>query len=78
MSSPNSAATGGIGFIQLLTVLFIGLKLTGFISWSWLWVLSPLWIPLAAVVVLIIVICFGDFLSDILKERKKQKAERRQ
>jgi uncharacterized protein (DUF983 family) len=34
----------GIGFVGLLTILFIGLKLTGFISWSWLWVLSPLWI----------------------------------
>lgn len=28
----------------LLTVLFIGLKLTGYIDWSWVWVLSPLWI----------------------------------
>jgi hypothetical protein len=31
-------------FPGALTVLFIGLKLTGFIAWSWLWVLSPLWI----------------------------------
>lgn len=30
--------------IPLLTVLFIGLKLTGYIAWSWFWVLSPLWI----------------------------------
>lgn len=35
-------------FIPLLTVLFIGLKLTGYISWSWLWVLSPLWISFFA------------------------------
>lgn len=28
----------------LLTVLFIGLKLTNFIAWSWIWILSPLWI----------------------------------
>jgi len=34
----------GLGFAGLLTILFIGLKLTGFIAWSWLWVLSPLWI----------------------------------
>ena len=33
-----------IGFIGLLTLLFIGLKLIGYIAWSWLWVLSPLWI----------------------------------
>ena len=32
--------------VVLLTVLFIGLKLTGYITWSWVWVLSPLWIGL--------------------------------
>lgn len=35
---------GGIGFSGLLTVLFVGLKLTGNIGWSWWWVLSPVWI----------------------------------
>lgn len=39
--------TRGIGFCSILTILFIGLKLTGYISWSWLWVLSPLWLGLA-------------------------------
>jgi len=33
-------------FLPLLAVLFIGLKLTGYILWSWLWVLAPIWIPL--------------------------------
>jgi hypothetical protein len=33
----------GIGFFGMLTILFIGLKLTGFVDWSWVWVLSPLW-----------------------------------
>jgi hypothetical protein len=41
---------GGIGFGGLLAVLFIGLKLGGVINWSWLWVLSPLWIPAVAVI----------------------------
>ena len=36
-------------FLPLLTVLFIGLKLTGHIDWSWWWVLSPLWAPFAIV-----------------------------
>ena len=31
----------------LLTVLFVGLKLAGIIAWSWVWVLSPLWISFA-------------------------------
>lgn len=44
-SSPSSTTTvNGIGFPGLLTVLFIGLKLTGHITWPWVWVLSPLWI----------------------------------
>ncbi len=38
------------GFCTLLTILFIGLKLTNFIDWSWLLVVGPLWIPLATVV----------------------------
>lgn len=42
----NKVSTGGVSFGGLLTVLFIGLKLTGTINWSWIWVLSPLWIPL--------------------------------
>ena len=42
MSNNTSASSGGIGFPGLLTVLFIGLKLTGYINWPWLWVLSPL------------------------------------
>jgi len=51
--SNNTSTSGGIGFPGLLTVLFIGLKLTGYISWSWWWVLSPLWISaLLAIVIL--------------------------
>jgi hypothetical protein len=44
MSNNTSTSSGGIGLPGLLTVLFVGLKLTGYISWSWWWVLSPLWI----------------------------------
>lgn len=38
---------GGVKFLDLLVILFIGLKLTGHIGWSWVWVLSPVWISLA-------------------------------
>lgn len=37
----NGSTAGGIGFCGLLTIAFIVLKLTGFIDWSWLWVLAP-------------------------------------
>lgn len=39
----ESSNSGGIGFLGLLTLLFIGLKLTGYITWSWWWVLAPMW-----------------------------------
>jgi len=43
-SSSSSSSSSGIGFIGLLTIAFIVLKLCGVIDWSWVWVLSPLWI----------------------------------
>jgi hypothetical protein len=49
MATENKAANGGIGFFGLLTLIFITLKLTGFIHWSWVWVLAPFWGVLAVV-----------------------------
>ncbi len=53
-----------MSFLSLLTVLFIGLKLTHFIDWSWWLVLLPLYIGflIAGAAVLIAGICyiFGD------------------
>lgn len=43
MANSNSSSSG-IGFTGLLTIAFIVLKLTGFINWTWVWVLSPIWI----------------------------------
>jgi hypothetical protein len=50
MAQQNS---NGIGFVGLLTILFIGLKLTNHIAWSWWWVLSPIWMSFALVVAII-------------------------
>ena len=50
----SSSSTEGVGFLGLLTLLFIALKLTSVIAWSWLWVLAPFWIPLALAVVVLI------------------------
>ncbi len=36
----------GTGVFTLFALLFTGLKLTGYIDWSWLWVLAPIWIPM--------------------------------
>lgn len=47
----TSTSNGGIGFSGVLTILFIGLKLTGHIAWSWWWVLSPLWLQAVCILV---------------------------
>lgn len=44
MSDRSSRVSTGIGFPGLLTTVFITLKLTGYITWSWWWVLAPIWI----------------------------------
>lgn len=43
-NSSSSSSSGGIGFVGLLTIVFITLRLLGKITWSWWWVFSPLWI----------------------------------
>lgn len=59
MSNTADSSSGGIGFVGLLTITFIVLKLTGVIAWSWLWVLSPIWIAalvVAAILAVVLVI----------------------
>lgn len=54
MSENSSSKSGGIGFGGLLATVFIVLKLTEVIAWSWWWVLSPLWIPVCMFLVIAI------------------------
>ena len=56
MENKNTTRTGGVDFIELLTIVFIALKLCGVISWSWIWVLSPLWISIIILIILIIIL----------------------
>ena len=56
----KKTSSGGIGFAGLLTIAFVVLKLCKVISWSWWWVLSPLWISVGiAIIAIIIGIIFG-------------------
>jgi hypothetical protein len=48
-SSSSSSSSASISTSGLLGVLFVGLKLTGFINWPWVWVLAPFWIPVVIV-----------------------------
>lgn len=56
-ASSTSSNAGGISFLSMLTIVFVILKLTGVIGWSWWWVLAPTWIP--AAFVLLGLVMFG-------------------
>lgn len=55
-SKSTSSSSGGIGFIGLLTIVFIALKLIGVISWSWFWVLSPLIFSTALIILIVVAV----------------------
>lgn len=52
----TTASGGGISFAGLLTIVFIVLKLCGVISWSWLWVLSPIWISWILLLIVLVIV----------------------
>jgi len=64
MSNQNTSSSVGIGFTGLLTIVFIVLKLTKIITWSWWWVLSPIWIP-------ILLVILGFFVVLLVKVLKR-------
>jgi len=51
----TQSSSGGAGLFTILLVVFVVLKLTGHIAWSWVWVLSPFWIPIALVAAIAVV-----------------------
>ena len=53
MKNNETTVNGGIGFVGLLTIVFIALKLCGVIAWGWIWVLSQLWITAIVLVILV-------------------------
>jgi hypothetical protein len=55
-NSSSSSSSGGIGFIGLLTIAFITLRLTDYIDWSWWWVLSPVLLSAGVVAVAVAVV----------------------
>lgn len=54
----SSKQSGGIGFCGALAILFIALKLTDKIDWSWWWVLAPVWGPFVLCVVAVLTVAF--------------------
>ena len=77
MENYNYTTSGGVSFCGLLGIVFIVLKLCNVINWSWLWVLSPFWIPFAIVLGIlgIGIVGFGIYKlgSFIVKKTSKKK-----
>ena len=59
----NNSRSGGIGLFGVLAIVFIVLKLLGFVTFSWVWVLAPIWIPF----VIWLVICAIVTIVTIIK-----------
>ena len=62
MATQTTTKSGGVSFAGLLFLLFLGLKLTNQIDWSWWWVTAPLWGPLALVLGFTLIVIFIAFL----------------
>lgn len=56
MSNSSGSTGGGIGVFGLLGVVFVTLKLTGVINWSWLWVTAPFWGGFALLIIFIAIV----------------------
>lgn len=64
--------SSGISFTGALLLIFITLKLTNVIDWSWWWVLGPIWIPLLlAGLVIAAAVIIGIILGLIFKQKNK-------
>lgn len=60
MADSKARASGGVSVTTLLFLIFLILKLTDRIDWSWWWVTCPLWIP--AAIMLAVLIFMGLFM----------------
>ena len=68
-SSGSSSSSSGIGILGLLGVLFVGLKLTGYIDWSWWWVTAPFWGGLAVAAVIGLIALLGYVVAKAIQRR---------
>lgn len=64
----SSAGCCQISLGGVLAIVFIILKLTHVVSWSWLWVLSPLWLPTTCILVFFLCMFVAAALMDLFKK----------
>jgi hypothetical protein len=62
----ENTKSSGISLTMVLFIVFLILKLTNNIDWSWWWVTSPLWIGLAIVIAVLLIVGLITFISKLL------------
>lgn len=67
--------SGKLGFCSILTLVFVVAKILGYLDWSWLWVFSPLWLPLGSILAFILVLSL--FIGAIELYERHEKAKRK-
>ena len=55
-----SEQKSGCGLGGILLIIFVVLKLLGLITWTWWWVLSPIWIPIILIILLVMLEALSD------------------
>ena len=65
----NQTVTTSFPIASILAIVFVVLKLTNNIPWSWWWVLSPLWIPLGLIAILFVIVFVFLFIKTMVKMR---------
>jgi hypothetical protein len=63
-SKPHNAGSGGIGLACAVFIVFLVLKLTGYIDWSWWWITAPLWGGLVLAIAIFIIIFLFMLIFD--------------
>ena len=65
-----------IGFLGMLTLVFIVLKLTHYIDWSWVWVLSPLWLGWLSLTAILFLLALVGIGKTTIKSKNKSLRQR--
>ncbi len=72
MSNSSNSSSSGIGVLGWLGVVFVTLKLTGYIDWSWWYVTLPFWGGFAILLAVLIVWLIGWVILEIFRNKKRK------
>ena len=73
----KESSSSGIGVLGLLGVVFVTLKLTGYITWSWWWVTAPFWGGFALIAVIFVLYFMFLFIEAWVKSSQRAKRLRK-